>query len=228
MKKIFLSICFSLFLPLLFLSVFFISAKAQISKPEVIFVPGWGSGLTADSYSYVTNDITVQGFTVVKYYPTFQNISNYQVLLNNWTQGVKQLANGSQVIVVGHSVGGDVAMNFCAHNSNCAGVINLDGGATNNYSFSQPMLYLQGGVGAYCTGGCIPGRTQSQQSVGQTNQTSEMVYMPYLRHMNFTDYAASQSAYPNLVSQGYFGNIPYQTAYNMIISQVNLFLSAFH
>lgn len=227
MKNIFF-IIFSLFLPLLFFAAFFMPAKARVSKPEVIFIPGWGSGLTADSYSYFTNDVSTQGFTVVKYYPTFQNISNYQVLLNNWTQGVKQLANGAQVIVAGHSVGGDVAMNFCARNSNCAGVINLDGGATNNYSFSQPMVYLQGGVGPYCTGGCPSGRTESQQVVGQTAQTSEMVYMPSLRHMNFTDYAASQSAYPNLVSQGYFGSIPYQTAYNMIISQVNLFLSTIH
>lgn len=226
MKKIFFIIC-SLLLPLFFVSAIYIHGIHASSTPQVIMVPGWGSGLTADSYNFVINDITNQGFQVIKYYPTYQNISNYPALLANWTQGVKALANGNSVVVIGHSVGGDVAMNFCANNSNCVGAINLDGGATNGYKISSPLLYLQGGIGAYCTGGCIPGRTQSQQVVGQSNQISEMIYMPALRHMNFTDYAASQSAYPNLVSQGYFGSIPYQTADTMITNQINLFLSTY-
>ena len=191
-------------------------------KPLVVIIPGYGSNLTPDSYSYLINNLTQHGYAVIKYYPKFENISNYNNLVNQWSLGVGSLIGNHKVIVIGHSVGGAVAFHFCAIDKRCIGVINMDGGLEQYEKISVPTLYLQGGVGVYCDKECISGRTLTEKITKDAK--GKEVSLPDLRHFNFTDYAENEVLHPVLVTQGYFGSIIAQQGYNEITKQIDIFV----
>lgn len=193
------------------------------TKPVIVIVPGYGFNLTPDSYSYIISDLTNKGYTVVKYYPTYTDISNYSNLVNVWSNGVISLIGTRRAIVIGHSVGGAVAVHVCATNNHCVGSVNLDGGPAQYEKIPVANLYLQGEVGNYCDQGCIDGRNLATTIT--TDSKGTKVFLVGLKHMNFTDYALHQSNYPDIVAQGYFGSIDPQTGLNEIDSNIDTFVS---
>lgn len=197
---------------------------APTPKTTVIVVPGYGSNLTPDSYSFVIDTLLIHGYTVLKYYPTYTDISNYARLVNVWSQGVGRLAGRKRVIVLGHSVGGAVAVHFCASDPRCIASINMDGGPAQNETIPVPNLYLEGEAGSYCDQECANRRRLADQITGTSY--GKIVFIQGLKHMNFTNYALNPP--PDLVEHGYFGIINAQTGLNQITNEISIFLSTVH
>ncbi|MGI8420407.1 MAG: hypothetical protein ACR2LN_07265 [Candidatus Levyibacteriota bacterium] len=104
--------------------------------------------------------------------------------------------------------------------------VDLDGGPVHYALIPVPNLYLQGEVGAYCDQGCLDGRGLASKITADSQGLQ--VFMPGLKHMNFTDYALNQAAHPDLVSLGYFGTIDAQSGLNQITRQITSFLATVH
>lgn len=198
-----------------------ISHANVTAKSIVIIIPGFGSNLTPDDYSYIIKNLSDKGYTVEKYYPNFTDISNYQNLILHWSQGVGDLAGTHKVIVIGHSVGGTVAIHFCATDNRCLASIDLDGGPQVYEKIPVPNLYLQGEVGNYCDQGCKDGRTLAEKIT--TDSNGKQVFLTGLKHMNFTDLALHPPF--QLWLQGYFGSINAQTGLDEIDNYIDSFLS---
>jgi len=190
------------------------------TKPTVIIVPGYGFNLTPDDYSYIINDLSLRGYTVKKYYPSFNDISNYQKLIEAWSAGIGALSDNKKVIVIGHSVGGAVAMHFCATDRRCVAEVNLDGGPIQNLPIPVPNLYIQGEIGEYCDSSCIAGRKLAELITAESR--GNKIFLPNLKHMDFTDFALKPPH--SLVIQGYFGSINPKTGFQEIDNEIDSFL----
>jgi hypothetical protein len=103
------------------------------------------------------------------------------------------------VILIGHSVGGAVATDFCSSDKRCVKGINLDGGSVDKKILSIPFLYIQAGIGSYCEEECLQGRKLMEEITKESHTT--IVRLPEIKHYNFTDIRTPEIYEKDLLSQ---------------------------
>jgi alpha-beta hydrolase superfamily lysophospholipase len=118
---------------------------AHGDKGTIIFVPGLG--LQAQDYSEVIHSLNNNGYTVIKYKPTYISSDEYAKMVTVWSKDIGKLAGDKKVIVIGHSVGGAVAAHFCATDKRCIAGVDMDGTPANYEKIPVPFLYLQAEAG---------------------------------------------------------------------------------
>lgn len=166
------------------------------TAPLVIFVPGLN--LHASDYQAIISILKDNGYAVRVYEPTFQDPTNYPLIVHTWENGMQKLIGEQQVYVIGHSIGGAVAVDYCAHNKQCLAGVNMDGTPLGYVKMPVPFLYLQADAGRYCTKECQQGRLVMSRITSPTQ-------LHNLKHYNFTDAALALS--PQLHMQDYLGGI---------------------
>lgn len=165
-------------------SVVFIAYKVtHYSRGTTLFIPGLG--LTPSDYHTLISHLQEEHYTVISYTSKDKTISNYQMTVKQWTEAAGTLIGNKKVIVIGHSVGGAVAANFCANDTRCIAGIDLDGGAAYAQRIHVPFLYIQADAGSYCDLQCRLGRTLMVR-ITEVSGT-KMIYLQDIKHYNFTD-----------------------------------------
>lgn len=191
---------------------------AQAAKPDtrptIVFVSGLG--YPSSKYANITNNLTKQGYKVIGYTGSYSDTSNYDRLINVWTRDVEKLVGTKKVIVIGHSVGGGVAVRYCAtHKDTCLAGVNMDGSPAKKETLTQPFLYLQADTGKYCDAECEQGRTLMTSMV-------KPIHITGIRHLNFTDDASKPEVANRIM--GFYGGVSAQEGWDRINKQLNLFL----
>lgn len=170
-------------------------------RKTVIFVPGLG--LHEQDYTTLRQRLQEDGYLVLSYNPKYSNEHDYGRMVDVWTRDVGKLARNRKVIVVGHSVGGAVAVHFCATDTRCIAGVNMDGSPSQYEKLSVPFLYLQADVGKYCEQDCMDGRKLMETIAFDSG--SDVVRLPGMKHFNFVD----ESLHPDkaLLEGDYLGTI---------------------
>lgn len=195
------------------------STFAPSTTPTIVFIPGLD--LTPVDYTTILNNLS-QEYTIIEYNPTYKNTNNYLHMVNIWTQEIKNLVQDQKVIVIGHSVGGAAAVQFCAIHQQCIAGINMDGSPAEYRKLSVPFLYLQAETGQYCDQECVDGRLLMQQITNDSH--TQIIKIDKIKHFNFTDAAINPS--PELLKQDYLGSIDGKEGLDIINKELNSFLTS--
>jgi pimeloyl-ACP methyl ester carboxylesterase len=179
----------------------------------IVFVPGLG--LQAKDYGYLINHLKDDNYQIITYTSKDTQITNYQITVDKWTKAIGTLIGNRKVIVIGHSVGGSVAVHFCSTDKRCIAGINLDGGADFDEKLTVPFLYIQADLGNYCDDQCIKGRALMEKIATQPGV--HLVHITGIKHYNFTDLRTD-----SLKNQDYLGTIDGR---DIIYTNIHTFLS---
>ena len=153
-------------------------------KPLIVFIPGLG--YTPEDYTYILDSLRKEHYVVVGFNPEYEIEGDKEVIIDAWNQQLRQTIGDEDVIVIGHSIGGETAIAFCSTSPHCLAGISLDGGANTIYDISVPFLYIQAQSGSYCDNECEEGREQMQATIEKSQ--GSMVVMNSIKHYNFLDH----------------------------------------
>src|SRR5438552_4177051 len=97
-----------------------ISKQAQTL---IVFVPGLG--LQGKDYHYLISHLDADHYHVIIFNSKDTTVKEYQKTVDKWTKAIGVLIGNKKAIVIGHSVGGAVAVHFCSTDIRCVAGINL-------------------------------------------------------------------------------------------------------